>query len=98
VILYLLQSMVGQIGIVNGIAYRQQVIPDALQSRVNVIARMIAIGGTPAGAIIGGLIAQARSVPAASVAAAAILAITAVAGYPALRAATRQDPQLPSAA
>jgi hypothetical protein len=38
---------------------RQQVIPDALQSRVDVIARMIAIGGTPAGAIIGGLIAQA---------------------------------------
>jgi hypothetical protein len=31
VILYLLQSMAGQIGIINGITYRQQVIPDALQ-------------------------------------------------------------------
>jgi hypothetical protein len=59
---------------------------------------MIAIGGTPAGAIIGGLIAQAWSVPAALVAAAAVLAITAVAGYPALHAAARQAPQPPLAA
>jgi hypothetical protein len=51
---------------------------------------MIAIGGTPLGAVAGGLMTQAWSVPAAFVAAAAVLAVTAAAGYPALRAMARQ--------
>jgi MFS family permease len=94
VLLFALASMAGQISIVNGITYRQQVIPDELQSRVNVIARMIGIGGTPLGAVAGGLMTEAWSVPAAFIAAAAVLALTAAAGYPSLRAAAREDPGL----
>lgn len=44
--------------IANGIALRQQVTPDRLQGRVNVTARMIAYGGTPIGAAIGGALAD----------------------------------------
>ena len=51
-----------QLAIVNGIAYRQQVTPDALQGRVNVVARMIAWGGQPLGAAGGGLLASAFGV------------------------------------
>jgi MFS family permease len=94
VLLYALGSMAGQVSIVNGITYRQQVIPDELQSRVNVIARMIAIGGAPLGAVAGGLMTEAWSVPVAFIAAAAVLALTAAAGYPSLRAAARDDPGL----
>ena len=46
----------------NGRALRQLVIPDSLQSRVNAYARMIAWGGTPFGAAIGGLLAQATTI------------------------------------
>ncbi len=48
--------------IVNGIALRQLVTPDHLQSRVNVTARMIAVAGTPFGALIGGVLAETTSV------------------------------------
>lgn len=47
---------------INGRALRQLVIPDSLQSRVNAYARMIAWGGTPFGAAIGGLLAQATTI------------------------------------
>ena len=56
----------------NGITYRQMATPDALQSRVNVIGRMVAWGGQPFGAAIGGVLAQATSVRTA-VGSAAIL-------------------------
>lgn len=46
----------------NGIALRQLVTPDRLQSRVNASARMVAWGGQPLGAVTGGLLAQATSV------------------------------------
>jgi len=46
----------------NGIALRQLVIPDHLQSRVNAYARMVAWGGTPFGAALGGLLAQATTI------------------------------------
>lgn len=46
----------------NGISLRQLVIPDQLQSRVNAYARMIAWGGTPFGAAIGGLLAQETTI------------------------------------
>jgi hypothetical protein len=49
--------------IVNGISLRQQVIPDRLQGRVNVTARMIAWGGTPFGAALGGLVAKLAGIP-----------------------------------
>jgi hypothetical protein len=44
--------------IINGISLRQIVTPTHLQGRVNVTARMIAWGGTPFGAALGGLLAE----------------------------------------
>lgn len=48
--------------ILNGISLRQQVTPDALQGRVNTTARMIAWGGTPFGAAVGGVLAEATDI------------------------------------
>ncbi|MBA2680243.1 MAG: MFS transporter [Ktedonobacteraceae bacterium] len=48
--------------IINGISLRQMVTPDHLQGRVNTTARMIAWGGTPFGAAIGGILAQVLDV------------------------------------
>lgn len=45
--------------IVNGIITRQVVTPDHLQSRVNTTARLIAWGGSPLGAVLGGVVAGA---------------------------------------
>lgn len=45
--------------IVNGIVTRQVVTPDHLQSRVNTTARLIAWGGSPLGAVLGGVVAGA---------------------------------------
>lgn len=41
-----------------GITIRQMLTPDHLQSRVNTAGRMIAWGGTPVGAVLGGLLAE----------------------------------------
>lgn len=49
--------------IVNGIVTRQVVTPDHLQSRVNTTARLIAWGGSPLGAALGGLVAGAAGTP-----------------------------------
>ncbi len=87
----LVWTWASQVTIVNGITYRIQVIPDALQSRVNVVGRMVAWGGQPFGAAIGGAVASAASVRSAFLLAAAIVALTAAAGYPVLRAATRGE-------
>ena len=46
------------LAIMNGIIVRQSLAPDHLQSRVNTTARMIAWGGTPLGALIGGVLAE----------------------------------------
>ncbi|BCJ74911.1 MFS transporter [Catellatospora sp. IY07-71] len=46
----------------NGITVRQLLTPDALQGRVNTTGRMLAWGGTPFGAVIGGLAADAYGV------------------------------------
>ena len=43
---------------VTGITVRQLLTPDHLQSRVNAAGRMIAMGGNPVGAILGGLLAE----------------------------------------
>jgi len=48
--------------IINGISLRQQVTPLHLQGRVNVSARMVAWGGMPFGAAIGGALAQIVSI------------------------------------
>ena len=44
--------------VINGISVRQQQTPDELQGRVNTIARMVAWGGTPFGALLAGLLAE----------------------------------------
>jgi predicted MFS family arabinose efflux permease len=44
------------------ITIRQMLTPDHLQSRVNTAGRMIAWGGTPIGAMLGGLLAEALSI------------------------------------
>jgi len=41
-----------------GVTVRQMLTPDHLQSRVNTAGRMIAWGGTPIGAVLGGLLAE----------------------------------------
>jgi Na+/melibiose symporter-like transporter len=41
-----------------GVTVRQMLTPDHLQSRVNTAGRMIAWGGTPVGALLGGLLAE----------------------------------------
>ncbi|MDT9595270.1 MFS transporter [Nocardioides zeae] len=61
--------------IVNGIVVRQVVTPDALQSRVNTTARMIAWGGSPLGAALGGVLAGAAGVEWALRAAALALVV-----------------------
>ncbi|MCK9921750.1 MFS transporter [Frankia sp. AgPm24] len=47
------------LAILNGIVVRQAVTPLRLQGRVNTTARMIAWGGTPLGAVLGGAVAEA---------------------------------------
>lgn len=53
------------LAITNGITLRQQLTPDDLQGRVNTTGRMIAWGGTPFGALIGGVVAETAGVRAA---------------------------------
>ena len=62
----------------NGITYRQMATPDALQSRVNVIGRMVAWGGQPFGAALGGVVAEATSVRTAVFGASVLLLVTGV--------------------
>jgi MFS family permease len=49
----------------NGITVRQLLTPDDMQGRVNTTGRMMAWGGTPFGALVGGLTADAYGVRAA---------------------------------
>ena len=51
--------------ITNGITVRQQLTPDDRQGRVNTTGHMIAWGGTPFGALQGGLTAEAYGISAA---------------------------------
>ncbi len=67
--------------VINGIALRQLVTPEPLQSRVNATGRMITWGGTPFGAAVGGVIAQATNVRVAYLAMAAIVAICCIFGW-----------------
>jgi MFS family permease len=47
---------------INGIALRQLVTPDHLQSRVNASARMVMVAANPLGAALGGVLAEQLSV------------------------------------
>ncbi|GAB2651239.1 MFS transporter [Kribbella swartbergensis] len=55
----LLWSFTNTLTVINGIAARQLVTPLELQARVNTTARMVAWGGTPLGALLGGVLAEA---------------------------------------
>ncbi len=59
--------------ILNGIATRQRLTPDALQGRVNTLARMVAWGGAPVGAFGAGALAQAADARLALAVAALVL-------------------------
>ena len=81
--------------IVNGVVLRQRVTPDHLQSRVNVTARMIAVAGTPFGALVGGLLAEATSVRTALLLAGIGVATSSVlAWFSPLRTEPRHRPAL----
>jgi Na+/melibiose symporter-like transporter len=51
--------------IASGITIRQLLTPDHLQARVNTTGRMIAWGGSPVGAVLGGLLATVLPIRAA---------------------------------
>jgi len=51
-------SVFSTLVVLNGISLRQMVTPESLMSRVNATARMVAWGGTPFGAALGGLLAE----------------------------------------
>jgi MFS family permease len=57
--LWLAWDFAATLATTNGILIRQELTPDELQGRVNTTGRMIAWGGTPFGAVIGGLLAEA---------------------------------------
>jgi MFS family permease len=60
----------------NGITVRQLLTPDELQGRVNTTGRMMAWGGTPFGALVGGLMAEGYGVRVAYLALAVPAAIS----------------------
>lgn len=55
---YMLWNAVYFLVIINGITLRQLVTPDSLMGRVNITARMIAWGGAPFGATVGGVLTE----------------------------------------
>lgn len=59
--------------VLNGITIRQELTPLRFQSRVNTTGRMVAWGGTPLGAVAGGVVASAFN-PAMAICTAAVLA------------------------
>lgn len=67
--------------IINAITLRQRVTPDHLQSRVNATARMIAWGGAPLGAALGGLLAELLPIRTVYAAMALIVGLTTVVGW-----------------
>jgi MFS family permease len=79
--------------IVNGITLRQQVTPDALQSRVNASARLIALSGNPLGALLAGIVAQAANVRIALLVGAVGVAASTVLGW--LSPLRRMGPEPP---
>jgi MFS family permease len=67
--------------IVNGIVARQEAAPDHLQGRVNTTARMIAWGGQPLGAALGGVLAGAYGVRTALLVTGCAVLAAAIAGW-----------------
>jgi MFS family permease len=75
----------------NGITVRQLLTPDDLQGRVNTTGRMVAWGGTPFGALLGGLVAGAYGVRTAYL----LLAVPAALGFVAVLASPVRGLRLP---
>ncbi|MGQ0776862.1 MAG: MFS transporter [Pseudonocardiales bacterium] len=80
-IAYSTWSFAWTVTILNGITLRQQVTPAPLQARVNTAGRIIAWGGTPIGAVLGGVLAEFIGVRIALFAAAAVVGVSAAAGW-----------------
>ena len=78
---YTLWTMCYTLVIVNTMSLRQVVTPDHLQSRVNASARMIAWGGQPFGAAMGGLLAEATTVRIAYLVMGMGVVVSAAAGW-----------------
>jgi len=101
----------GALLVVNGVAVlvwnvvtvslRQAIIPDRLLGRVGSAYLFIGLGARPAGALGAGLLAHAAGLPAVFAVSAALLAVTALATAPRLRAAdfvaARDQAQHPAA-
>ena len=75
----------------NGITVRQLLTPDEFQGRVNTTGRMVAWGGTPFGALLGGMAAGAYGVRVAYL----LLAVPAAIGLVALLASPVRGLRLP---
>jgi len=75
----------------NGITVRQLLTPDEFQGRVNTTGRMVAWGGTPFGALLGGMAAGAYGVRVAYL----LLAVPAAIGFIALLASPVRGLRLP---
>jgi hypothetical protein len=88
--------------ITTGITVRQMLTPDHLQARVNTAGRMIAWGGSPVGAVLGGLLAEFLPIRLAfglltiSAAIGAALAVWSCLGSRPLSAVSLAAPSLPS--
>ncbi len=80
-VLYVVWEFFHSLIIINGISLRQMVTPEALLSRVNVTARMIAWGGTPFGAAVGGLLAENMDIRLAYLLMTVGIAISAILGW-----------------
>jgi MFS family permease len=78
---YLVWSAMNSLIIINGISLRQTVTPEHLQSRVNTTARMIAWGGAPFGAALGGVVAEWSDVRTAYLLMAGGVIISALVGW-----------------
>ncbi len=61
-VLLCLEGVIGTLVILNGIVTRQTLTPMRLQGRVNTTARVIAWGGSPLGAAVGGVLAERMGV------------------------------------
>ncbi len=75
---YLVLSALVTTTIIVGITYRMAATPAAMRSRVNVIGRMVAWGGQPFGAALGGVVAQEWGVARALEVAAAVFVMSGV--------------------
>jgi predicted MFS family arabinose efflux permease len=83
------------LAMVNAVTLRAKVTPDRLQSRVNTTGRMLSFGGgTPIGAVVGGLVTQGYGVRSAFLAMAAVQGLPAVVAWASPLRRLRGDPRL----